>query len=261
MNNFIQLENFNKILPYIRVFEHGVCVTVLLALFTVLIGFILGTILVMMRISDVRPFAFLKSDKNGCPRSSGCLYRLSNFNPISFLAASYVEIIRSTPVLVQVMIIYYGVFSVINLPNFTLFGFINFRRFFPGVIALGLNSGAYLCEIIRSGVQSIDIGQSEAARALGLNQTQNLRYIIFPQALKNVLPAIANEFVAIIKESAVTYIIGIQDIMAAVQTIKGATFIIMEPLIVATTIYFCLCFPTSKIIAHFEKRMNHGDKR
>ena len=115
--------------------------------------------------------------------------------------------------------------------------------------------------IICSGVQSIDGGQSEAARSLGLRQTQNLRYIIFPQALKNILPAIANEFVVIIKESAITWTIGVQDIMSAVNAVKGATSIIMEPLLVATALYFCLCFPTSKIIAYFERRMSRGDKR
>ena len=89
----------------------------------------------------------------------------------------------------------------IDLPSFQLFGFIKFNRFFPGVVALGMNSGAYLCEIMRAGIQSIDQGQTEAARSLGLSQTMNLRYIILPQALKNILPAIANEFVVIIKES------------------------------------------------------------
>ena len=97
--------------------------------------------------------------------------------------------------------------------------------------------------------------------AIDLSLIHILRYIIFPQALKNILPAIANEFVVIIKESAITYTIGVQDIMSAVNAVKGATFIIVEPLLVATAIYFCLCFPTSKIIAYFERRMSRGDKR
>ena len=163
--------------------------------------------------------------------------------------------------IVQVWVIYYGVFSIIELPGFQLFGFLRFNRFLPGVVALGMNSGAYLCEIIRAGIQSIDSGQTEAARSLGLSQRQNLRYVIFPQALKNILPAIANEFVVIIKESAITYTIGVQDIMSAVNAVRGATFIMVEPLLVATAIYFCLCFPTSKVIAHFERRMSRGDKR
>ena len=178
-----------------------------------------------------------------------------------FIATTYVEIIRSTPMMVQILIIYLGVFSVVELPKFSIFGFIESQRFIPGVVALGMNSGAYLCEIIRSGIQSIDGGQTEAARSLGLSQRQNLRYIVLPQAVKNILPAIANEFVVIIKESAITYTIGVQDIMGAVNNIRGATFLIMEPLLVATALYFCLCFPTSKIIAHFERRMSRGDKR
>ena len=207
------------------------------------------------------PFRALGLDKDGHMREGGPLVWISRFNPLSFLATAYVEILRSTPVIVQVFIIYYGVFGIVQLPSFQIFGFIKFSRFFPGVVALGMNSGAYLCEIIRAGIQSIDGGQTEAARSLGLSQTQNLRYIIFPQALKNILPAIANEFVVIIKESAITYTIGVQDIMSAVNAVKGATFIIVEPLLVATAIYFCLCFPTSKIIAYFERRMSRGDKR
>ena len=261
MDHFIQLSNFSKIVPYAQMFEQGVVVTILLSLFTVLIGFVLALVLALMRMSNVRPFRSLGLDKDGHLRDGGFLVTLSKFNPLSFLATAYVEILRSTPVIVQVMIIYYGVFGIIDLPRFTVFGFIKFERFFPGVVALGMNSGAYLCEIIRSGLQSVGGGQTEAARSLGLTQKQNLRFIILPQAVKNILPAIANEFVVIIKESAITYTIGVQDIMSAVQQVKGATFVIIEPLLVATAIYFCLCFPTSKVIAYFERRMSRGDKR
>ena len=269
---FIQMKNFSVVASYAQMFQEGLVVTILLSLFTVVFGFVLALALVLMRMSSFRPFlwlahafpgvfGFFERDGSGMKRDSGFVYHLGRFNPLSFLATAYVEILRSTPVLVQIMIIYFGVFQFIDLPSFKLFGFIRFNRFFPGVVALGMNSGAYLCEIIRSGVQSIDGGQSEAARSLGLRQSQNFQYIILPQALKNILPAIANEFVVIIKESAITYTIGVQDIMAAVQAVKGATSIIMEPLLVATALYFCLCFPTSKIIAYFERRMSRGDKR
>lgn len=261
MDQFIQLENFPKIAPYAELFWQGTVVTILLALFTVVIGFCLALILALMRMSNIRPFLFLGIDSDGHSREKGFLVVLSRFNPLDFIATAYVEILRSTPVLVQVFIIYYGVFSMVELPSFQLFGFIRFERFLPGVVALGMNSGAYLCEIIRSGIQSIDSGQTEAARSLGLSQSQNLRYIILPQAIKNILPAIANEFVVIIKESAITYTIGVQDIMSAVNAVRGATFIIIEPLLVATAIYFCLCFPTSKVIAYVERRMSRGDKR
>jgi len=261
MGSFIQLENFSKIVPYAELFRQGLLVTVLLSVFTVAIGFCIALILALMRMSNVRPLRFLGIDENGHLKEEGFLALVSRFNPLSFLATAYVEILRSTPVVVQILVIYFGVFSLIKLPSFQMFGFIKFDRFFPGVVALGMNSGAYLCEIIRSGIQSIDGGQTEAARSLGLSQAQNLRYIIFPQALKNILPAIANEFVVIIKESAITYTIGVQDIMSAVNAVKGATFVIIEPLLVATAIYFCLCFPTSKVIAYFERRMSRGDKR
>ena len=261
MDSFIKVANFSKIVPYADMFVDGLIVTILLSVFTVLIGFVLALVLALMRMSNVCPLRFLGVDKEGRLRDGGFLLALSRFNPLAFLATAYVEILRSTPVLVQIMIIYYGVFGVFDLPSITIFGFIKFDRFFPGVVALGMNSGAYLCEIIRSGLQSVDGGQTEAARSLGLSQTQNMRFIILPQAIKNILPAIANEFVVIIKESAITYVIGVQDIMSAVNAVKGATFILVEPLLVATAIYFCLCFPTSKVIAYFERRMSRGSKR
>jgi polar amino acid transport system permease protein len=261
MGSFIQLSNFSKIAPYAQLFIQGMVVTVLMSFLTVLIGFVLALILALMRMSNICPFRAMGVDENGFQIEEGPRAWISKFNPLSFIATAYVEVMRSTPAIVQIFIIYYGIFSMIKLPSFVIFGFIKFERFFPGVVALGLNSGAYLCEIIRSGIQSIDGGQTEAARSLGMTQVQNLRYIILPQALKNCLPAIANEFVVIIKESSITYTIGVQDIMSAVNAVKGATFVIIEPLLVATAIYFCLCFPTSKVIAYFERRMSRGDKR
>ena len=262
MTEFITAEGFQKTFRYIKLIQNGLTVTVMLALFTVMIGFVLGIILALMRMTDIRPFRFLAYTKDGRIRNNKALIAISKFNPVSFLATAYVEILRSTPVLVQIMIIYHGIFGkLIDLPNITLFGFIKFNRFFPGVVALGMNSGAYLCEIIRSGIQSIDGGQTEAARSLGMTKIQTMTNIILPQAIKNILPAIANEFVVIIKESSITYVIGVQDLMFAVDAIRGATFIIMEPLLVATAIYFCLCFPTSKLIAYFERKMSRGDKR
>ena len=262
MNNFITAEGFAKTFRYMKLIRQGLTITVLLALFTVIIGFILGILLAIMRMSDIRPLRFLAYDRNGRIRRNRVLVTISKFNPISFLASAYVEILRSTPVLVQIMIIYHGVFGLlIDLPSYTLFGFIRFNRFLPGVVALGMNSGAYLCEIIRSGIQSIDGGQTEAARSLGMNKVQTMVNIILPQAIKNILPAIANEFVVIIKESSITYTIGVQDLMFAVEAVRGAYSIIMEPLLVATAIYFCLCFPTSKLIAYFERKMSRGDKR
>ena len=189
------------------------------------------------------------------------LMRLSGIAPLKFIASAYVEVFRATPLMVQLFLVYYVLLAGINLPVFKLFGIIRFERMVPGVIALALNSGAYLSEIIRSGIQSIDLGQTEAARSLGMTQWQNMRHIILPQAIKNILPAIANEFVTIIKESSICWTIGVQEIMSAVNSIKAATYTCGEALIIAACVYFCLTFPTSKIIEHFERKMSRGDKR
>lgn len=229
-------EGILKTLEYFDLFKQGMVCTIALSLLTVFFGFILALILALLRLSKFKKF---------------------KFNPLSFFATAYVEVFRATPMLVQLFIIYYVVFAGIHLPTYKIFGFIRLDRFLPGVVALAMNSGAYLCEIIRAGIQSIDIGQTEAARSLGLTKFQTMRYVVLPQAIKNILPAIANEFVTIIKESSICYTIGVQEIMYAVSSTKGATYRVAEPLIIATLIYFCLTFPTSKIIAYFERKMTH----
>ena len=258
----LSAQGFSATFKYLSMFRDGLICTVSLSALTVLFGFILALILAMVRLSNFNTFRFLSTyTQRKLLQKGGFALAASRFNPLSFLANVYVEVFRATPMLVQLFIIYYIVFSGVDLPNFKLFGFIRFDRFLPGVVALSLNSGAYLSEIIRSGIQSIDGGQTEAARSLGMSQLQNMRFIILPQAIKNILPAIANEFVTIIKESSICYTIGVQEIMYAVASVKGATFSIAEPLIVATCVYFCLTFPTSKIIAYFERKMSVGDKR
>ena len=137
MDSFVQIENFSKLTPYASLFWQGIVVTVMLSLFTVAIGFVLALLLSSMRMSHFYPFAFLGLDKEGHQREKGILVAIGKFNPLSFLATAYVEILRSTPVIVQVAIIYYGVFgALITLPNFTFMGFIKFERFLPGVVAL-----------------------------------------------------------------------------------------------------------------------------
>ena len=258
----LSAQGFAATFKYLSMFRDGLICTISLSALTVIFGFILALILAMIRLSNFNVFRFLSTyTQRKLLQRGGFVLALSRFNPLSFLANVYVEVFRATPMLVQLFIIYYIIFAGIDLPNFKLFGFIRFDRFLPGVVALSLNSGAYLSEIIRSGIQSIDGGQTEAARSLGMSQLQNMRFIILPQAIKNILPAIANEFVTIIKESSICYTIGVQEIMYAVASVKGATFSIAEPLIVATCVYFCLTFPTSKIIAYFERKMSAGDKR
>ena len=224
------------------------------------IALICSALLALMRLNNFCPFRFLDNTQGGEGRT-GFPGALSRFRPLNFIASVYVELFRATPLMVQLFIVYHILLSGLALPSFKLFGLIRFERFVPGVIALSLNSAAYLSEIIRSGIQSIDHGQTEAARSLGMTQVQNMRYIVLPQAIKNILPAIANEFVTIIKESSICWTIGVQEIMAAVNSVKAATFTIGEALIIAACVYFCLTFPTSKIIEHFERKMSRGDKR
>lgn len=259
----ISAVGFEKTFQYAQMFKEGMLCTVYLSLFTVILGFMLALVLAVMRMSNFRPLRFLAMTPDGHMREEGFLAVVSRFNPISFIAAVYVEVIRATPMLVQLFIVYQVVFSkdVINLPSVTVLGFLKLNRFLPGVVALALNSGAYLSEIIRAGIQSVDGGQTEASRSLGLNQGQTMRFIVLPQAIKNILPAIGNEFVTIIKESAITYTIGVADLMAAVRAAQAGTFLVLEPLLVVAALYFCLTFPTSKIIAYFERRMRRGDRR
>ena len=256
----LSIEGFKTALEYWQMFLEGLVCTVSLSAFTVLFGFLLALVLALMRMNSFCPFRFLDNTQGGEGRT-GFLGALSRFRPLNFVASIYVEVFRATPLMVQLFIVYHILLSGLELPSFKLFGLIRFERFVPGVIALSLNSAAYLSEIIRSGIQSIDHGQTEAARSLGMTQVQNMRYIVLPQAIKNILPAIANEFVTIIKESSICWTIGVQETMAAVNSVKAATFTIGEALIIAACVYFCLTFPTSKIIEHFERKMSRGDKR
>ena len=232
---------FGKMVKFAFYFKQGVIYTILLSACTVAIGFVLALV-----------------NKPG----RSVLSRVVN-KVLHVITGVYIDVIRGTPMLVQLYIVYYILFGDggLTAPKFMLFGFISGEQFIPGIIALSLNSGAYVAEIVRGGIQGIDYGQTEACRSLGMTKLQNMRYIVLPQAIKNILPAIANEFVTIIKESAIVWTIGVADIMAAVNAVKGGTYIIMEPLLVATAIYFCLCFPTSKLIAYAERRMRRGDVR
>jgi len=231
----ITVEGFAKVMEYAVYFKNGVIYTVLLSVFSVVIGFVLALLIALLRLSKIKP--------------------------LRWLSGAYVEIVRGTPMLVQLYIVYYGIFSFIDIPSFTMFGFIDSSRFIPGIVAVGLNSGGYLAEVIRGGIQGVDLGQTEASLSLGLRRGQTMRYIVLPQAIKNILPAIANEFVVIIKESSICSVLGMQEIIFNANLIQSSTYRILEPLICAAVLYFCLTFPTSKIIAAIERRMRRGDIR
>jgi polar amino acid transport system permease protein len=229
--------NFTFLSKYWTYYLIGAKNTILLALLAVVIGVLIGMLLAIGRVGKNRA--------------------------LKFLATAYVEFIRGTPLLVQLFIIYYGLQAIgIRFPDSPIASRIlgiNFADFMAGVITMGINSGAYVCEIFRAGIQSIDKGQTEAARSLGLSQARTLIYVVIPQAIRNVLPALGNEFVVVIKESSIVSIIGIADLMYKANTVRGNTFQPFEPLLVAALVYFLLTFPLSKLLARIEKRMREND--
>ena len=174
--------NFSFLPKYGTAFVRGIEYTLLLAVVSVLLAIL--------------------------PALGLALMRLSRKKPVRWLSGAYIAVFRSTPMLVQLSIIYYGLFYAISLPRLTLFGFVDISRFIPGVVALALNSSAYVAEIFRAGILAVDKGQAEAARSLGLSQWQSMRLVVLPQAVKNVLPALANEMVTMVKESSICSVLG-----------------------------------------------------
>ncbi len=209
---------------YYSFFIDGAMFTIILAIFTVIFGVMLGVLLALLRISNNKIF--------------------------KFIGTAYVEFIRGTPLMVQLFIIYFG------LPN--LIGF-NMPDMAAAVLALSMNSGAYIAEIIRAGIQAVDKGQMEAARSLGMNYAMAMRYIIIPQAVKNILPALGNEFIVVIKESSIVSVIGIGELMYNADTVRGNTYKAFEPLLVAAFMYFIMTFTLSKLMGRFERRMKNSD--
>lgn len=180
-----------------------------------------------------------------------CAARLSHIKIFKFVSIVYIEVIRDTPLIVQIMIFAYGFPQIgINFPDLGLG-----NTFTAGAFALTLNSGAYIAEIMRSGIQAVDAGQMEASRSLGLNYKDSMINIIIPQAVKNVLPALANEFVTLVKESAIISIIGVTDIMFLSTSIKNSTYQAFGPYLFAAAIYFVITFTLSKLVGVLENKM------
>ena len=227
--------NFSFLSKYGVAFVRGIEYTLLLAVVSVLLAVIPALLLAMMRLSKVKP--------------------------VKWFAGAYIAVFRSTPMLVQLSIIYFGLFYAISLPRISLFGFVDISRFVPGVVALALNSSAYVAEIFRAGILAVDKGQTEAARSLGLSSWQSMRLVVLPQAIKNVLPALANEIVTMVKESSICSMLGMAEIMFAAKTIAGSTGISLAPYTLAALVYFCINYPASKAIEAIERRMRRGDKQ
>ena len=227
--------NFSFLPKYGVAFVRGIEYTLLLAVVSVLLAVIPALLLALMRLSKVKP--------------------------VRWLSGAYIAVFRSTPMLVQLSIIYYGLFYAISLPRLTLFGFVDISRFIPGVVALALNSSAYVAEIFRAGILAVDKGQMEAARSLGLSNWQSMRLVVLPQAIKNVLPALANEVVTMVKESSICSVLGMAEIMYTAQTVSGNSYITLAPYVLAALVYFCINYPASKVIEAIERRMRRGDKQ
>ncbi|HGZ8385837.1 TPA: ABC transporter permease subunit [Staphylococcus aureus] len=205
-------------------FLKGIKITILISLIGVALGSILGAFVALMKLSKIKI--------------------------ISWITSIYIEILRGTPMLVQVFIVFFGITAALGL---------DISALVCGTIALVINSSAYIAEIIRAGINAVDKGQMEAARSLGLNYRQTMKSVIMPQAIKNILPALGNEFVTLIKESSIVSTIGVGEIMFNAQVVQGISFDPFTPLLVAAALYFVLTFVLTRIMNMIEGRLNASD--
>ena len=176
------------------------------------------------------------------------MLKMSRSKILRFLISVYIEVIRGTPILLQLYIFYFV------LPE--LLPFLDLSSFMWVAIAMCINSSAYVSEIIRSGIQAVDKGQTEAARSLGLSKSQTMMKIILPQAVRNILPALGNEFIMILKETSLASTFFLGDLMTSHKTVAGATYLQLESLFIVGCIYLFITFPLSKLVGWFEKRMS-----
>lgn len=194
------------------------------------------------------------------PALALALMRLSRNKIVRNLSGAYIAVFRSTPMMVQLYIIFYGLFSVIKIPSVVILGFIDLSRFIPGVVALALNSSAYVAEIIRAGILAVDGGQNEAARSLGLSSWQSMKLVVLPQAIKNILPALANELVTMVKESSICSVLGMTELIWGAKTVATTTYKTLSPYVLAALVYFVINYPAGKAIEAIERRMRRGDR-
>lgn len=223
--------DFSVLAGKMKYFYEGIQFTILISFLSVLFGVIFGSVLTLMKRSK---------------------FKIGKVNPLSILATAYIEIIRGTPMLLQIMLVYYGFDQLLG---------IDMKALTAGIIAVSLNSAAYVSEIIRAGIDAVDKGQLEAARSLGMSQLMAMKLIIIPQAIKNILPAIGNEFVTVIKESSMASVIGVGEIMYSVKVVTGQTYRSFEPLIVAAVFYFVITFTLGRVVNYIERRMKASDLR
>lgn len=222
------IDSFYRTLIYDDRYKYileGLKNTLVIALFAVLIGIILGILISLVK---------NRYKENGKGKI------------LNGIANIYVTIIRGTPAVLQLMILYYVIFKKVDI-NIVI----------VGIISFGLNSAAYVSEIIRAGIDSVDIGQKEAARSLGLSYKQEMFNIVLPQAIKNVLPALGNEFITLLKETSVAGYIGIIELIKASDIIASNTYDYFFPLIIVAIIYLILTLGLSKLLGVFERKFKN----
>jgi His/Glu/Gln/Arg/opine family amino acid ABC transporter permease subunit len=216
--------DFSQIVPYIPFILKGIWVTLKFVIVAIIFGFALGTVL--------------------------ALFKISQKKVLNWIGNIYTSIFRGTPLILQLMIIYFAI------PQLTGY---DIQPFPASILAFGLNSAAYVSEIIRAGIQAVDKGQTEAAQALGIPYRLMMKDLILPQALKNILPALMNEFVSLTKESALVSTIGYLDLMRRAQVVGADTYRNFEPLIFVGLIYWVLVFGLTLIGKRVERRMKFSD--
>ncbi|WAA09022.1 amino acid ABC transporter permease [Fervidibacillus albus] len=216
--------DFSQIVPFIPFLLKGIGATLQFVSISILLGFILGTLLALCKITNIRP--------------------------LKMFANAYTSIFRGTPLILQLWIIYFAV------PQLTGY---NIPEYLTAILAFGLNSAAYVSEIIRAGIMAVDRGQTEAAMALGIPYRPMMLNIILPQAIKNILPALVNEFITLTKESAIVSTIGYLDLMRRAQIIGAQIYRNFETLFLAGIIYWVMVFILTKVGELVERRLRQSD--
>lgn len=222
-------------LQYYPLFWDGVQVTMLLALSGTILGLFIG--LVVGALKAIKPE----------PRDSGLVKALKKI--MGFILSVYIEFFRGTPMMVQAVFLFYG-----------LKPYLDWSPMVAGVCIISVNTGAYMAEIIRSGIQSVDRGQIEGARSIGMTNVQTMFSIVLPQALRNAFPAVINEFVINIKDSSMLSVIMVADLFFQGNSAAGSLFKYTETFFIIALIYLCLTFITSRVLMYIEKRMNAPKK-
>ena len=224
--------NFSFLPKYGVYFLQALGYTLLLAVISVLLAVIPALLLAFMRLS-----------KNKFVRG---------------ISGAYIAIFRSTPLLVQLSIIYFGLFGAISIPRLYLFGFIDISRFIPGVVALALNSSAYVAEIFRAGILAVDAGQTEAARSLGLSSVQAMKLVVLPQAIRTMIPSIINQFIITLKDTSILSVIGFPELVNTAKNVNANIMRSLEVWFIVGVMYLIVITLLSRFAKRMERRLNRG---